>query len=238
MASLLGKNRIPHNTFYGMADSKSSKPGAAAAMFAPKHGPRTAGEKCVVAVYPALPDHIYGVLGHIAARWPILELYIDEMTKLLTVKTGGDPEMKGVYNAKKRISYHEEQFSLAFQGHQRILAYHHEIMKLIRRVKRVRDYVGHAQIVGQSTEKGFTVRFVDHTMNGNREPKYTSDDLMKIASDISHAAGYLESLATADSDVLPFSSSDISALQDALGADRWNKAIGLALKIPPQSSPA
>lgn len=232
MVSPLGKNRIPHNTFYGMGDNKSPGPGAAAAMFAAKHGPRIAGEKCVVAVYPALPDHVYGMLGHIAARWPILELYIDEMTKLLTVKTGGDPEMKGIYNAKRRLAYHEEQFSLVFQGHPKILAYHHEVMKLVRRVKRVRDYVGHAQIVGQSTEKGFTVRFVDPTMKGNREPKYTSDDLLKVASDISHAAGYLESLATADSEVLPFSPPDISALRDAFGEDRWSRAISLALKIP------
>jgi hypothetical protein len=208
---------------------------AALGFFGIKYMP-TNGGKGVNVVFAPIPIHMYATLGHIVARWPILELYIDEMTKLLTNITGGDPDMRGVYNAKRRLTYHEQQFSLAFTGHPEIISYHREIMKIVKKVKRVRDYVGHAQIVGQPTKKGFTVRFIDHSIKGNKERRYLDDDLMKIASDISHAAGFLDALAKADEQILEFSSEDISALRRVFGNDRWTTAICRTLKIDHQSS--
>lgn len=232
MASLLGKFRIHHNTVYAIGEEMpTTGPAGAAAVMSFRHR-STAGDEHVSIVLPALPIGIYATLGHIAARWPILELYIDEMTKLLTAVTGGDPEMRGIYNAKRRLAYHEEQFALALTGYPNVIAYHQAVMKIVHRVKRVRDYVGHAQIVGQPTPKGFSVRFVDHSIKGNREKRYTDDDLMKIASEISHAAGFLDALARGDAQILRLSSREISALQLVLGADRWSEAIGRALKIP------
>jgi hypothetical protein len=144
--------------------------------------------------------------------------------------------MRNIYNVKRRLAYHEAQFALAFAGRPRVISSHAAIMKMVKRAKRVRDYVGHAQIVGQPGPRGFTIRFIDHTMRGNRERRFTDDDLMKVASEISHAAGFLEALAIGDEDVLTLSSTDISALRHVLGADRWEEAICRALKIPPKSS--
>lgn len=234
MTSPLGKCRIDHKTIYAVGEEMPKEgPAGAAGVFTISHRFPQQGE-VVQVVFPALPIGLYAELGHIVSRWPILELYIDEMTKMLTKVTGGDPEMRGIYNAKRRIAYHEEQFALAFSNHPKIIAYHQAVMKVVRRSKRVRDYVGHAQIIGQPSPKGFTVRFIDHTIKGPRERRYTGDDLLRVASDISHAAGYLEALATANAEVLRLSSPDIAALQRTLGADRWKRAIGRALKIPLQ----
>lgn len=234
----LTKFRLNYNTVLA-SEEELSKSGAAAAVgIMSAFAPSPSGGKGVKVVFPAISIHVYPLLGHIAARWPILELYIDEMTRLLTEVTGGDPDMKGIYNAKRRLAYHEEQFREAFAKHSDILSCHAEVMKMVKRVKRVRDYVGHAQIIGQAGRPEYTIRFIDHNIKGSRERRYSKDDLMKVASEISHAAGFLDALATGDVDVLPLSSQDISALQRILGVDRWTAAIGRALKIPPQASRA
>jgi len=236
MASLLGKFRDDHNTVMAIDDdTPNSRPGAAIGPISFKVAPPDGG-KSVLVVYPALSMPFYAMLGNIVARWPMLELYIDEMTKLLTTVTGGDPDMKGIYNAKRRLAYHNEQFGIAFAGHTDLIAYHAEVMTLVMRAKRIRDYVGHAQIIGQPTAEGFRVRFIDRTVRENTERKYSSDDLMKVASEISHATGFIEAIAMADEDVLPLPSRDISALRRVLGEGRWTAAIGRALKIQPQPS--
>jgi hypothetical protein len=182
-------------------------------------------------VFPSISMKSYDAIGFVAARWPLLELYINEMTVLLTNVTGGDPNMRGIYNWKRRIAYHEEQFRQAFEGYQKIVAIHQEIMKLVRRTKRVRDFVCHGQVVGQPTKKGFSLRFIDHSVEGDSEKRYLVADLYEIAAEMSHAAGFLEAIAKVDPDMFSFSSQELSALQSVFGAGRWNLAIDRALKI-------
>jgi hypothetical protein len=88
MASPLSAFRLDHTTVYAVGEEMPATGDAAAvAVLTAKHMPLNGG-KGVNVVFPALPINLYATLGQIAARWPILELYIDEMTKLLTAVTG------------------------------------------------------------------------------------------------------------------------------------------------------
>mgnify|MGYP007106202675 CR=1 FL=1 len=180
-------------------------------------------------VMPLLNFEAYAALGQIVARWSVLEFFISLATEMLADSSAFDLPSVERKETKSKIKLWHDVCAHAFAGRPSILQFLSRTRSRINKGKRIRDHIAHSQIVGQPSSRGLIVTFIDPKIKGNRDKRYTLNELNTLAAEISRAAGEIDRLVL-DHQSLPFSSQDIQLLQRFLDPNRWNQATLKALK--------
>lgn len=188
--------------------------------------------KKIRVVFPSVDIEIYSILGQIISRWSALDMIITEQVGLLIAYRNKTVTGWRKSEANKRIKLLEDEVGEIFCSSPVLLASYREAISIVRKCAKIRNLIAHAQMSGYVRDGKTAIKFIDQSISANTEKVFSQSELWHVASEISHVAGFLESLAVADPDFLHLSSQDISELQRVLGKDRWSRASAQALKLP------